>query len=372
MRPDHLVLFVCYLVRIAALPAPQAPSYLSLLLIGDWGNQIDLSDEVNVATTMNSWAEKHSTSAVISLGDNFYKGGDYDYDGLSSPDDDKFHALWTNVYNGKALAKLPWWVILGNHDWLEPHSHKYELEYQHPRWNIPDLFYTKRVKIPNSKAYASFIFLETDLIQYGYNAYGNMSINFQHLGWRNETHTLEKQLAWLDNELYKANEDEFVFVLGHHGGFTCIEDMNESFAMANVTALVNKWNASAYIHGHHHTLAYYYTNGGNTLQVQSGSGGNADGACAPVSPDALGKEYANKYGFAHLRVHETYAQFDFVTEENEVVFDARVNKRVPVKGVKVDKKYLVDAKDPAVHFKKGKGKKGKGKGKKKVVIVESA
>ncbi|KAJ3014196.1 UNVERIFIED_CONTAM: Tartrate-resistant acid phosphatase type 5 [Siphonaria sp. JEL0065] len=354
----RLVIFLISALFAMSHPTKRADSkrnpYLSVLLIGDWGNQLDLSDEINIATTMNSWAEEHKSTCVISLGDNFYKGGNYSYDGLNSPEDAKFHALWSQVFTGATLAKLPWWVVLGNHDWLEIESHRYEIEYTHERWHIPDIFYTKRVKVPGQKNHhASFIFIETDLLQYGYYPPNNMSTNFLQLGWTPEDRTAEKQLAWLDNELHKANKDEFVFVVGHHGGFTCAEEVESSFAIKNMTALVNKYNATAFIHGHHHTLAYYYTNNNSTLQVQSGAGGNIDGACAPVS-DAVGAEMVNIYGFTHLRVYEDYVHFEFVTEKDSVVFEAFMKRRKPAVGVKVDKTYLAGPKDPSVHFKKAK------------------
>ena len=49
----------------------------------------------------------------MSLGDNFYQGGIYDYSGVQSTEDAKFRTLWKDVYNGDTIAKLPWWLILG-------------------------------------------------------------------------------------------------------------------------------------------------------------------------------------------------------------------------------------------------------------------
>ncbi|KAJ3251823.1 Tartrate-resistant acid phosphatase type 5 [Chytriomyces hyalinus] len=325
------------------------PPYTDLLLLGDWGNQADYSDMQNVASTMDTWAEKFNSSAIVSLGDNFYLGGIYNYDGVKSTKDVKFTDLWSNVYNGPTLKNLPWWMVLGNHDWYLSGSHVHQFEYDHPNWQLPDFFYTKRVRIDEG-VFASLIFIETDLLNYGYAGKQNMSVNFALQGWTSGNKTVEKQLAWLDNALEKANKDQYVIVFGHHTGFACAGDVNNAKFMKNVTALVNKWNATAYVNGHHHTLAAYYTNNGQTLQVQSGSGGNVDAACAPLIANTPGQELANTYGFAHLRINKWAAQFDFVTESGSVAFVASQGPRSAAIGVSADKTYLTAPDDVAVHY----------------------
>ncbi|KAJ3014195.1 UNVERIFIED_CONTAM: hypothetical protein HDU68_000385 [Siphonaria sp. JEL0065] len=330
---------------------PGSP-FLSLLVIGDWGAQQDIVDEDSVAKAMDSWANKMGSMAVISLGDNYYKGGSYDYEGVESVDDPKFNTLWKNVYAGTTLAKLPWWVVLGNHDWMGLNSFKYELEYQNSQWDLSDFFYTKRVLLPGTTdTYASFIFIETDLLQYGYNPGGKMEKNFELVGWVPESNTADKQLQWIENLLNQANNDAFIFVMGHHGCFSCAKDLEGSKYMPSVCQLINKYQVTAYMHGHHHTLAYYYTNNNATLHVQSGAGGRTDDACAPLE-SVVGQEKTKTYGFAHLRVYPRFAQFDFVTEAGESVFNAYMGFRQPVT-LNVETKLVMEATDPAVHFIRG-------------------
>ncbi|KAJ3286445.1 Tartrate-resistant acid phosphatase type 5 [Rhizoclosmatium sp. JEL0117] len=330
-------------------PAAQPQAGLDLLVIGDWGNYANLKDQKKVADVMDIWAKEQGSTAVLSLGDNFYqtKGTPYDYEGVAEPNDKKFVDLWSAVYSGKSLAKLPWWMVLGNHDWYLNKSQIYSMQYNHPNWQIPDFFYTKRVQI-DAGVYASFIFVETDLLNYGWNSTKqDLGRNFKLQGW--DANTAKKQLAWLDNALSQANNDQYVFVVGHHTGFACAWDVDNSVSMKDVTALVNKWNATAYINGHHHTFAYYYTNKGNTLQVQTGNGGNIDnGLCVPSSV-APGQELTNTFGFAHLRITAAAAAFDFVTANNEVAFTASIGQRKPAKAV-ADTTNLPPAGDVSIHF----------------------
>ncbi|KAJ3245681.1 Tartrate-resistant acid phosphatase type 5 [Chytriomyces hyalinus] len=344
--------FLCTLTMASTLP----PS-LSFLVVGDWGNEADVTDMRGVARAMNDWASEHKSNAVISLGDNFYKGGSYDYEGVLSKDDKKFTSLWSDVFNGPALRALPWWITMGNHDWYAQGSSGHQLDFEHENWHFPDLFYSKRVPLGFSDMYASFIFIETDLLQYGYGALAKndsqMAGNFETFGWVEAAQTVEKQLAWLDKALETANQDALVFVVGHHGGFACSFDVVQAVYMDRVVALINKWNVSSYIHGHHHTMAYYYTNNGATLHVQAGSGGNVDAACAPIDTTAKGEELPNTYGFVHLSISgRDGAVFEFVTEIGEVVFEAKVGLRTPVEGVFADTTHLPDAEDPSVHYKK--------------------
>ncbi|KAI9338294.1 Metallo-dependent phosphatase-like protein [Zopfochytrium polystomum] len=337
--------------RTGASRIEQFGQKMDFLIIGDWGQQKDFTDMVGVAKYMDKWAAYYDSKLVVSLGDNFYKGGNYSYDGVLAVNDTKFDTLWSNVYSGPTLSTLPWWFILGNHDWYENKSNVFEMEFAQKyknSWFQPSYFYTRRVKIGG--VYASFIFIETDLLFYGYPGKNSMPYNFKAAGWNATANTVEKQLAWIDKALETANPDEYVFVVGHHPCFTCASDVASSSYMLNVLDIVNKWKPTAYINGHHHTAAYYFTNGGKTLQLQIGNGGNADAACAPVDPSAVGFELANTYGFGHARITETEFRIDFVTELGEVALSTLMMPRTPVEGVTANVTFLVKDCDPAVAF----------------------
>ncbi|KAJ3121055.1 Tartrate-resistant acid phosphatase type 5 [Physocladia obscura] len=328
------------------------------LLIGDWGDDQNIEHVKKVADAMNIQATARNSSAVIALGDNFYAGGRYDYEGVKAIDDVKFETLWADIYNGSAIESLPWYVVLGNHDWYTNDSNTFEMLYDSSKWQIPDFFYTKRFQIQTSTSLfnASFIFIETDLLFYGYQQ-GSEAIpaNFAKLGWSAANATVEKQLAWIDRALAEANNDQYVFLLGHHPTFTCVSHVLESVNMLSVLELVNKWKISAFVNGHQHSLAYYYTNDNNTLQIQSGAGGTSLALpCAPVNSSAPGKELAQTYGFSHLELSSSAAIFDFVDENSNTVFSASVSPRRPV-DVKVNCEFLTSACDSSIHFKRALG-----------------
>ncbi|KAJ3101068.1 Tartrate-resistant acid phosphatase type 5 [Physocladia obscura] len=337
-------------ITLAATSLAVKVDSLDLLILGDWGNQANYPNMLNVASAMDIWAATYNSTAVLALGDNFYKGGNYSYDGVQSVDDPKFTTLWKDVFNGTTLKTLPWWIILGNHDWYLTNSQTYELEYEHINWKATDFFYTKRILVDlDSQTYASFIFIETDLLFYGYNSTKNdLGVNFALQGWTANTYL--QQLAWIDNALAEANNDPYVFVVGHHPTFTCGSDVTSSLDMIALDNLVNKWVPTAYLNGHHHTLAYYYVNNGSTLQIQSGAGGTVpDTVCAPYE-NATGQELSNINGFTHLHVTADLAKFEFVTEFNVLVFNASLPPRTPVVGVFANTTYLPAPGDPSIHW----------------------
>ncbi|KAJ3278645.1 Tartrate-resistant acid phosphatase type 5 [Borealophlyctis nickersoniae] len=336
------------------VPAPinKSPTFfpqgLDFLLIGDWGSPADKSDQYNVAQVMEKWAVEERSQLVISLGDNFYVGGNFSYDGVQNATDPKFNVLWRDVYQG-ALAKLPWWMTMGNHDWYIPGSNIAEVQYGKTdrQWYLPDYFYTKRVQIDNG-AHATFVFVETDLLNYGYNGKSKtqMKDNFINAGWTTANHTMEKQLAWVDKALEEANKDPWVFVIAHHPTFTCGDDVNGSANMTSLLKVIDKWHPTAYINGHHHTLAYFHTP--ETLQLQIGSGGKIDAACAPLSNNSVGFELANTYGFGHAKLTHKEFRIDLISEADEVVLSTAVRPRKPVTGVKADTTWAVQKGDPAI------------------------
>ncbi|KAJ1547357.1 hypothetical protein HK405_006063 [Cladochytrium tenue] len=305
---------------------------MDFLIIGDWGQQKDYTDMVGVAKVMDKWADWYDSKLVVSLGDNFYLGGNYTYDGVLSVNDTKFDTLWRDVYDGPALSQLPWWFILGSHDWYTNYSNTFEMEFaqEHKEsWFQPNYFYTRRIKIDSH----------------------NMSFNFDLAGWNQSVHTAEKQLAWIDKALEDANGDDYVFLMGHHPTFTCASDVSSSVHMLDVLALIEKWQPTAYVNGLHHTAAYYFTNGGATLQLQIGNGGNADTACTPVDSSAVGFELANTYGFGHARITPKEFRIDLVTELGEVALSTMLMPRTPVVGASANTTYLVKDCDAAVAYK---------------------
>jgi predicted MPP superfamily phosphohydrolase len=83
-------------------------SKVSFLVLGDWGS--GFKEQKTIAGIMHTVAELNQSEFIVAVGDNFYTQGVVD------TNDSKFADYWKNMYTGY-LANIPWYVVLGNHDW---------------------------------------------------------------------------------------------------------------------------------------------------------------------------------------------------------------------------------------------------------------
>lgn len=127
---------------------------------------------------------------VLYLGDNFYD------DGVSSVDDMQFITKFEEPY---ANLDLPFWVVLGNHDYGEISNSwdkaMYELAYAETsdKFNLPAIWY--------------------DFEHKGVHFFG---LDTNHLMWDRETST---QQGWLDGavaDMVAADTAAWSFAFGHH------------------------------------------------------------------------------------------------------------------------------------------------------------
>lgn len=94
--------------RLEALPGDAAT--MRFLIFGDWGRQ-GKSNQREVAASMGVVAEQLGVAFAVSTGDNVYDHG------ISSSADPLWAQTFTNQYTHPALASLPFYGVMGNHDW---------------------------------------------------------------------------------------------------------------------------------------------------------------------------------------------------------------------------------------------------------------
>ncbi|WP_448680506.1 metallophosphoesterase [Pseudomonas nicosulfuronedens] len=172
-RRRHLLLALAVLIVVAGclagfmvlVPPPpympladQNPSQVTLLALGDQGSG-DLQ-QWRVAEGMERTAEREGgVNMVLLLGDNFYGKG------LSGLDDPAWQLKFERVYHGPWLSRVPFYAVLGNHDY--PESAAVELDYarQHAgsgRWQMPAPFYTHDFGEVQGRPLLRVAFLDTN------------------------------------------------------------------------------------------------------------------------------------------------------------------------------------------------------------------
>ena len=148
---------------------------------------------------------------VINVGDNFYNNG------VTSTTDPLWNSMFENVYF-QASLNIPWYSVLGNHDYDSAKSPLYEIQYSlkklgKGRWVMPDHNFTVTMAIPNSGgATLDFIFIDTERI-------APEETGSTGSGGANPVTAAQTaaQLAWLKAAL-AASRATWLFVAGHYHG----------------------------------------------------------------------------------------------------------------------------------------------------------
>ncbi|WP_421141425.1 metallophosphoesterase [Pseudomonas sp. NFX15] len=144
-------------------PAPYVPlsdldpASVSMIAVGDQGSG-DLQ-QWRVGRAMERVASREGRlDMVVFLGDNFYGKP------LSGTHDYRWLTRFERVYSGHWLSHIPFYAVLGNHDY--PLSQQYEIEYgqQHEgsgRWQMPTNFYIKDFGNVDGRPLVRMVFLDT-------------------------------------------------------------------------------------------------------------------------------------------------------------------------------------------------------------------
>jgi predicted phosphodiesterase len=243
-------------------------STTSFLGLGDWGGvgvqpgQYDYEyagrDEKAVANQMMNYTEFNPVDFVLAVGDNFYNYG------VQNASDSQFAEDFENVFTSKSMM-VPWYVVLGNHDYALNSSA--QIQYKSPnedRWNMPNRYYTKRIRvsnlndgISNLNVYVTFVFLDTSPCIKKYRSdssrgwdppctYAPPNCNF-HKNILSQDCGL--QYEWLKEIVRDIPSGDWKIAVGHHPSW--------EIDVYDFTQVLYDSNFDLHIHGHTHALGYY-------------------------------------------------------------------------------------------------------------------
>jgi len=256
----------------------------TFLSIGDWGGAAigttsSFTAKKNVyavASAMAKTAAEIDPNFIISTGDNFY------WCGIQNTSDFQVATDWLNPYNDAAL-NLPWYTVLGNHEYGYNVSAQIDLGTKYNNWNLDDRYYTKRIEITSSVA-ISFVFIDTSPCVQEYRStsksgwdpcgsdYPTCSLtntpgdDFEGPCKFHENIVAQDcsaQLAWFKNAMSSIPDDDWVVVVGHHP----IVEVD----VADFTTVLEDHGFDLYLNGHAHTLTQYTVDGSGAY-VTTGAG----------------------------------------------------------------------------------------------------
>jgi len=277
-------------------PQPD-PAVSDLLMVGDWGNDKDLTPQSRVAEGMRRYVQQHSlrSQALLMLGDNWYgelPGGSKSI---------RWQTQFEEMYPADLFA-CPAYAIPGNHDYQRWPESKVDAELEYARigktsagptrWTMPSLWY--RFEFPTKNPLITFLALDSNMPFAG----GSLSRG------RNFCLTEQQQadqLAWLEAELKRPRKAPFLAVMGHHPVYSNGDHGDHPILVRDWDPLFRKHKVDLYLAGHDHDLQHLEFEGHPTSFFLSGGGG-AD--LSDLTPGTSQRgPYAQKvYGFSHLSV----------------------------------------------------------------------
>lgn len=234
-----MVTVVAFAQNAAAWKALEKP--LNFYLANDLGRN-GYYDQKPIAELMGKMAEAIDIEFVVAAGDVHH------FEGVRSVHDPLWMTNYELIYSHPDLM-LPWYPILGNHEYRGNTQAVIDYSGISARWQMPARYYTKVME--EDGATIRLVMIDTppllDKYRKDTEKYPDAS-----------KQDIDKQLVWLDSVLTSAKED-WVIVVGHHPIYADT-DKNESERadmQKRVDSILRKHgNVDMYVCGHIHNFQH--------------------------------------------------------------------------------------------------------------------
>lgn len=278
---------------------------VSFLVLGDWGIA-GAESQKPVAEQMDLFAKKYNVTFIIAAGDNFYPSG------VNSINDAHWKISFEDVYN-KEKHQVPWYAVLGNHDYLGNPQAQIEYSVVSSRWKMPSRYYSVKKNIGNSHS-VLFAFTDTSPFITAYYGTGMADLKQQDTA---------AQLAWLRNTLTTSN-DTWKIVVGHHPVYSVGTHGNSAELIARFKPLFLQTQTNFYISGHDHNLQHLAIPNEAVQYLVSGAAGYS--STYSVNPNANTVFARSTPGFLVMVLYTGSANFYFYDKFGELLHSQKVSK----------------------------------------------
>ncbi|MEJ2760547.1 MAG: tartrate-resistant acid phosphatase type 5 family protein [Gammaproteobacteria bacterium] len=294
--------FLLLLALAAACPSgparADAQERLSFLVIGDWGKQGNRPQK-RVAAAMDALAARIHVDFIVSTGDNFYPAG------VKSPDDPHWRKTFEEVYDLPHLKSLPWYVSLGNHDYLGDVRAEIAYGKTHSRWRLPAPYYSH--SFSSASPLAQLFFLDTNAFIAYYRARPDRYN-------RIDAADTGGQLNWLRRQL-RESRAVWKIVIGHHPVYSSGFHGDTRELKTLLPPLFRQFGVQAYFSGHDHDLEYYRPPGGTAYIVSGGGSGHRW-----IWSRRAGRFTAATSGFVHVALDRDSMTVRFFDEKGRELY----------------------------------------------------
>lgn len=199
-------------------------------------------DQKPIAELMGKMAESIDIEFVVAAGDVHH------FEGVRSVHDPLWMTNYELVYSHPDLM-LPWYPILGNHEYRGNTQAVLDYSNISARWEMPDRYYTKVME--EDGATIRLVMIDTSPLL---DKYRKDTEKYPDACKQD----IDKQLAWLDSVLTSVKED-WVMVVGHHPIYadTDKSDKERADMQKRVDSILRKHgNVDMYVCGHIHNFQH--------------------------------------------------------------------------------------------------------------------
>lgn len=265
-------------------------------------------EQKTIARLMGNMAKLTGLEFVAALGDVHH------FEGVASVDDPLWMTNYELIYSHPELM-LPWYPILGNHEYRGNTQAVLDYAKKSRRWEMPSRYYAKTVKIGKEKAL--LLFIDTAPLL---DKYREKSDVYPDAGKQNR----EAELAWIENEL-KTSDAKWKIVMGHHPVFA---DTNKSEAerldmQKYLKPLLDKYKVDIYICGHIHNFQHIRPKGSKTVYLVNSAASLARSNVKPIDGTVF---CSGEAGFTVADLSENALHFFLMNGKGKIIHQIDIKK----------------------------------------------
>lgn len=266
-------------------------------VIGDWGRRGTHSQR-NVANILNA----QNPDYVVSVGDNFYSSG------IESASDPRAH-LWVEVYN----ASVPWYVCLGNHDYVGNAAAQVDMSRIYKQWIMPKRFFNIKHKDTELFFIDTTPWIDENYLRHHFGEQYGIGdgpwVDFEYQKTR-----IYEQKEWLTSALEQSVASR-KFIVGHHPLWTFGIHHQQTGDMYDfLKNVMVYYNIDAYLCGHDHNMQHIISEEGIHEYV---SGAGASSYPIENVQDETLIFSAGEKGFLMVR---DSGEFEFINSSGDIIY----------------------------------------------------
>lgn len=280
---------------------------LNFLLANDLGRN-GYYDQKPIAELMGNLAEEVGIECVVAAGDVHH------FEGVRSVNDPLWMTNYELIYKHPELM-LPWYAILGNHEYRSNTQAPIDYTQVSARWNMPDRYYTKVVE--NDGVTVRLVMIDTSPLM---DKYREDTEKYPDACKQD----INKQLAWMDSVLTSAKED-WVLVVGHHPIYaeTSKEDSERLDLQKRVDTILRKHaNVDMYLCGHIHNFQHIRVPGSHLDYVVNTSGSLS----RKVKPIEGTQFCSSETGFSLITADKQVLNLHLINKDGKVLYTVKRTK----------------------------------------------